>query len=386
MNEIPTCPVCGSNAVELVSLRDMPVLANELWPTAAEAKAAPKGDIDLAYCSVCAMIWNRSFDPDRMVYAPGYENALHHSPTFRRFAEDLADELVQRFDLVGKDVIEIGSGDGHILSLLAGRGVVSATGYDPSMKDRPSPFTEREGVEIVAEYFEAGRVDRPYDAVLCRHVIEHLEDPAQLLGNLRSVIGDRKTPVYFEAPNALWMVDSVSIWDVIYEHVGYWTKPSFETAFRRAGFAPLSLKTRYGDQFLSIEATPTIPEPNWTAEDVSGTVAAISAFGEASRNSIAEWRAKFAGRTGRSVIWGAGSKGITFNNAVAPGIDALVDLNPKKHGRFVPGTGAPVIDPSGLRDLAPDLVLIANGLYEAEIRKTVQDDLGLSPEFAIIAG
>lgn len=88
------------------------------------------------------------------------------------------------------------------------------------------------------------------------------------------------------------------------------------------------------------------------------------------------------------MIWGAGSKGITFANVLgkadAP-LAALIDLNPRKHGLFVPGVALPVVAPETLSEIQPDLVLISNALYEAEISTQVCA-MGLAPDFDVIAG
>ena len=92
---LDTCPLCSAADPEPVfALAGVPVLCNQLWPDAASARAAPTGDLDLVVCRGCALIWNRAFDPARMDYGPGYENALHFSPKFRAFAEELGESLV----------------------------------------------------------------------------------------------------------------------------------------------------------------------------------------------------------------------------------------------------------------------------------------------------
>lgn len=383
------CPVCGSsNATEIFRLDAVPVICNQLWDDASRASAAPVGDVRLVCCHDCAMVWNAEFDPDRMVYAPGYENALHFSPRFQAFSEELADGLAERFELFGKRVIEIGCGDGHMLDLLSKRGVASATGYDPSMAGTETPFTAREGVQIVPEYFRSDTIDAPFDAVICRHVLEHLDSPSVLLSDLRRAIGDRDVPVYFEVPNAGWMLRDNSMWDVIYEHVGYWTAPSITTAFRRAGFEPTSVSEGYGGQFLMIEARPGKAEPDYLASDIAGTLADAESFARATESVLRHWRKRLDALGGRAVIWGAGSKGITFGNALGPAnraISALVDLNPRKHGLLAPGIAIEVVSPEDLTALAPDLVLISNALYADEIARQVRD-MGLDPAFEVVAG
>lgn len=384
-----TCPVCGGRDLKPVfALGNVPVICNQLWPDAEAAAAAPAGDVDLLRCADCAMIWNAGFEPARMVYAPGYENALHFSPKFQAFAEDLAAGLVERHGLKGRHVVEIGCGDGHMLDLMVKHGAATATGFDPSMADRQSPFTARQGVAIVPEYFRSDQLDRPFDAVLCRHVLEHLDTPMALLSDIRRAIGPRDVPVYFEVPNAGWMLDSVSMWDVIYEHVGYWSAPAIATAFARAGFAPVSVSAGYDGQFLMVEARPAAPAPGHIAPGTGAVAAAADAFAGAANAELAKWRARLGAMRGRAVIWGAGSKGITFANALgaaAAPLAALVDLNPRKHGLFAPGVALPVTAPDALPAIAPELVLISNALYEAEITEQVRA-MDLTPEFAVIAG
>lgn len=383
-----TCPVCGGTDIKAVfTLGNVPVICNQLWPDAETARAAPSGDVDLVRCADCAMIWNAAFEPARMVYAPGYENALHFSPKFQAFAEDLARGLVERFDLKGKHIFEIGCGDGHMLDLMVQHGAATAIGFDPSMKDKETPFTARDGVEIVPEYFRSDQLNRPFDAILCRHVLEHLDAPMPLLHDIRRAIGDRDVPVYFEVPNAGWMLRAVSMWDVIYEHVGYWTAAAMSAAFRRAGFEPVRVTEGYDGQFLMIEARPTAPDPSWLSPDTGAVASEVQAFATAANGLLDNWRDRFSNLQGKAVIWGSGSKGITFANALgdagAP-LAALVDLNPRKHGLYVPGVALPVIAPATLTDLRPDLVLISNALYEQEITAQVRG-MGLDPEFAVVA-
>ena len=383
------CPLCGSAALRpIFSLKSVPVICNQLWPDIKAAKAAPVGDVDLSLCENCVLVFNSAFDPNRMIYAPGYENALHFSPKFQRFAEELAAGLVKRQSLVGKHVFEIGCGDGHMLDLMSQNGVLTATGFDPSMSGKRTPYTEREGVEIVPEYFQSDQLNRPFDAIICRHVLEHLEAPVPLMLDIRRAIGERDVPVYFEVPNAGWMLDAVSMWDVIYEHVGYWTEPSITTLFRRTGFEPVSVSAGFGDQFLMVEARPTKSNPTYVSSQSEIIRNSASVFADAAKAEMDKWRVRLSGIDGKAVIWGAGSKGITFANALGEAgnpLAAFVDLNTRKHGLFAPGVALPVVAPDELTHLRPDLVLISNALYEAEITEQVRA-MGLSPSFGVIAG
>jgi hypothetical protein len=69
-------------------------------------------------------------------------------------------------------------------------------------------------------------------------------------------------------------------------------------------------------------------------------------------------------------IWGSGSKCVSFLRTLglAEGIDAIVDINPFKQGKYVPGTYHEVLAPEDLAADPPDLVIAMNALYVDEIK------------------
>jgi hypothetical protein len=83
------------------------------------------------------------------------------------------------------------------------------------------------------------------------------------------------------------------------------------------------------------------------------------------RDELASARAE--GR--RTVIWGAGSKGVSFLTTlgVQDEIEYAVDVNPFKHDKFMAGTGQRVVAPEFLREYRPDVVIVMNPIYLEEI-------------------
>ena len=80
-------------------------------------------------------------------------------------------------------------------------------------------------------------------------------------------------------------------------------------------------------------------------------------------------------------LWGAGSKGVTFLNLLdpGPGVRFVVDINPRKQGRFVPVTGHEILPPESLKTDPPDIVLVANPLYKTESQAAL-NELGVKAE------
>lgn len=83
-----------------------------------------------------------------------------------------------------------------------------------------------------------------------------------------------------------------------------------------------------------------------------------------------------AGR--RVVLWGGGAKCVSFLQAAAGtcSIPYVVDINPRKHRQFVPGSGAEIVPPEFLIQFRPDVLIVMNPIYRNEIQATL-DELGL---------
>lgn len=371
------CPVCAhAPATDLLELPAVPVLCNVLWPSRAEALAAPRGDLRLAVCPACGHVFNRAFDPARLEYTQAYENSLHFSPRFQQYAEALADDLTARYDLRGKTVVEIGCGKGEFLALLCARSGARGLGFDPSYEPGPEaaalPFT------VIRDLYSARYAHYAADLIVCRHVLEHIPQPREFVRGVRAAAGERAgTAVFFEVPNVLYTLRDLGIWDLIYEHCAYFSASSLARLFAEAGLAVRAVSEQYGGQFLTLHAAlggaPAAPP------DHQAVLASAETFAAAYRAKAAEWQARLGGLR-RAVVWGAGSKGVTFLNSLGAGgaIEYVVDINPRKQGRHVAGTGQPIVAPDFLRAYQPEAVVVMNPLYVDEIRGQMAQ-LGLTP-------
>jgi SAM-dependent methyltransferase len=376
------CTVCAGTQVDIfVSIPRVPVLCNVLWNTREEACSVARVDIELAFCHGCGHIFNPRFDLGLMDYTQVYENSLHYSPRFQAYADDLAASLVARHQLHGKNIVEIGSGKGDFLEMLCELGDNRGYGFDPSYVPGETERSRTDSVTFIQDFYSVAYADYPADFICCRHTLEHIPQPREFLQMLRRTIGDRTDlAVFFEVPNALATLRGLAIWDIIYEHCSYYTKYSLGYLFAQAGFEVTAIEEVYDGQFLTIEAVPadgvTIDaqvswnQPSLIAED-------ISSFADRYRELLGEMQ--LAGR--RGAIWGAGSKGITFLNILDPGqsIPYAVDINPRKQGKFVTGTGQEIVEPAALAAGDIDRIFVMNSIYLDEIRAIVQG-LGVDAE------
>ena len=386
----PTCIVCGSgDTVVFADVRAVPVHATVLWKTRAEALAAAVGDIDLTFCRSCGHIFNPRFEASKTEYTQAYDNSLHFSPLFQRYAESLADRLIDRYALKGKQVLEIGAGKGDFLALVVERGNNRGIGFDPSYVPGDAHRALRESGRMVIhqEYFDPETSALEADLLVCRQVLEHIEQPRPFLEKLQTTVPPgRDTVVFFEVPNAMCPLRDMDVWTLIYEHCGFYTPHSLDRLFTLAGFEVLALEELYEGIFLGVEArvrraSQAETPPGTEVDDLTGLV---ERFSQRFREKVTHWEAMLhylneAGK--RVVIWGSGARGASFLNMVknAHTIRFAVDINPRKAGTFVPGTGQEIVLPPFLREYRPDVVVLMNPIYVGEVRVLLQS-YDLSPE------
>ncbi len=252
------CTVCGlSQAKTFVHVPNIPVLCNILWSSQEAAQNVPRVDVPLAFCASCGHIFNPDFDLELMDYTQVYENSLHYSPRFQEYADQLARDLVARHDLYGKDIVEIGSGKGDFLEMLCELGDNRGFGFDPSYVPGETERAKTNQITFIQDFYSEAYSRQAADFICCRHTLEHIPDPRSFVQMLRRTIGDRQDiRVFFEVPNALFTLEGLAIWDIIYEHCSYFTTYSLATLFADSGFRVTDIRETFAGQFLTIEAVP----------------------------------------------------------------------------------------------------------------------------------
>jgi len=269
-------------------------------------------------------------------------------------------------------------------------GASAAVGFDPSWEADRDGSSTPDGVEVRQELFTAETAgDQSCDLLCCRHALEHIGDPVEFLGLIHnSLAGSPSAPVYFEVPNGLWTLRDLGIWDLIYEHPQYFSARSLVEAMTRAGFSVTTVDETFGGQFLSCRAVRSDTAPISLDVPMESPAELGARFDSAYRehrnrwaDRLSTWRADGS----RAVIWGAGSKGVTFLNVIGAGeeIAAVVDINPHKQGLHVPGTGHQVVGPEAVVDLDIDIVVVMNPLYRDEIAASLAES-GCTPDIMTV--
>jgi SAM-dependent methyltransferase len=382
------CACCGAPGMELFhSINGVPTNSCILLPTREEALAYPRGDVRLAFCRRCGFISNIAFDPKLTEYSGRYEETQAFSPTFNIFQDKLAHALVERHDLHNKELIEIGCGKGEFLRLMCNLGSNRGLGFDPGYSEARGDSQGTPGFRVIRDFFSEKYTDQSADFVACKMTLEHIPTPELFLSAaVRTVREDGV--IFIQVPESLRILRDCAFEDIYYEHCSYFSAGSLGRLFHQLGLRVLSTEIEYDGQYLTVEATfpgarvASTDEPQF--EDLDELARHVAGFPMRVQTKMQEWQqhlARWESQGKRVAIWGSGSKGVSFLTGV-PGAEAIthaVDINPYRHGYFMPKTGQQIVGPQQLREIRPDAVIVMNRIYVPEIKAQI-GELGLTPE------
>lgn len=388
------CPACGGPSIaSFYGTYGIPVHSVINIASREAALAFPRGDLELRFCHECGFIFNGRFDPANMTYCEQCEETQGFSRTFRSWHRKLAQSLADRYELRNKVVLEIGCGKGEFLIGLCELAGCSGVGFDPAYVKGRDHLGSSPRVQFVQDLYSEKYSSFEADLVCCKMTLEHIAEPLAFLRMLRNAIGDRPAVrVFFQVPDVRRVLREVAFWDIYYEHCSYFNLGSLARTFHRAGFEVLDLSTDYDGQYIMIHGKPSGDSKKESLQigDVHALADDVNFFQGAAAERVAAWREELTDlhrRNHRVVLWGSGSKAVSFLSAtgVADAIEYVVDINPYRQGTYLAGHGSRIVAPDFLSAYEPDTVLVMNEIYVDEIRRDLAR-LGLRPCLRTVAG
>ena len=341
------CAVCGRPASLFLALCGVPALQNILAKTPAGAVSVPKVDANAVWCSACEHV-SIAKDGSITEFDQTYDNRVSGSALIQSHYRNVADQI----EALAKDkeavVVEIGCGRGELLREIRSRGFQNIIGYDPTMPDSADDA-------IVPEYWARNDLDMQYDFVILRHVLEEIPDPRRFLVDLLYAM-DGNSKMYIEITNNVKSHRESDIFTIYPEYYNLYSVRSITELLFRAGLTVLDVHSYFGGAWLGV----------WAASRVS-------AVGDASP-LMSELRERIVALPKPVVLWGAGGRGcniLNFCSLSMRDVSAVVDTDPSKWGKYISGTGHPVVAPADIAALFPKSVLVANSIYIPEIEAQV---------------
>lgn len=339
------CPVCHSGDTDqILDFGKRPLSVCELQPTAEQSVNLPVHDIIIRVCHRCTHVYNAAFDPEVEQYSKDGCTMYNNGAGWKSHVEDMA----RWVNSIRKDfIVEVGAGDGEFLNMLKG----------PKMAFEPSDDADKIealGIPVKREYFDPYQLLDPGSLVVMRHLLEHIDEPTFFLDAIRTKARQKRYPVelFIEVPCIGQALSDLRIEDWTYEHPNHFTLQSLETLLERTGWKCDSIFQTYGDEVLVAHAK--LKNPIRNMEFVKSQFDKL-------RINIDEFRI-----TDRPyVFWGGAGKSTMFLHTLARETDRVVDSDPRKWGKFVPGLPLRIEEPDIITD--QDTVIITTNWRERDI-------------------
>jgi SAM-dependent methyltransferase len=352
MNELNTANRYSS----IYSVINLPVFQNRMFSSPEEARNCVRGDVNLVRDQQTGLIFNRTFRPELIAYDTNYQNEQAVSAVFRDHLNSVSAIIEKHFR--GSSLIEVGCGKGHFLELL------QTYGFDIKGVD---PTYEGANPSVIRDYFSASLGLRA-DGIILRHVLEHVQDPVEFLARIRDANGGGGK-IYIEVPCFDWICKHRAWFDIFYEHVNYFRMADFWRIFGTIHeYAHV-----FSGQYLYVVADlATLRDP------VDGPLDSFEFPMDFLSSVNAHVQSVKSRRPSAAAIWGGASKGVIFAlflERAGACVDVVVDVNPAKQGKYLPGTGLQVQSPEqAMRRLPRGAnIYIMNGNYLEEIKASTMN-------------
>ncbi|MBA2336247.1 MAG: methyltransferase domain-containing protein [Acidimicrobiia bacterium] len=387
------CRSCGG--LDLHPFLDLGVtpLADAL--VAADNLDAPEEryPLQVAFCPDCALVQILEEVPPHKLFVDNYRYFSSYSDAVLEHSRRHATSLIDTRRL-GPDslVVELASNDGYLLRNFVVAGV-PVLGIDPAPDQAAA--ANAAGVPTIDAFFgsdvaETLRHDgRVADVIIANNVLAHVPALNDFVAGMAMLLADDGL-ITIESPYVRELIDRVEFDTIYHEHYCYYSCTSMERLLRRhqlhlndVEFFPDlhggTLRWHVGHhddpsdrvvEYLQRERDAGVDRFAYyqafaiRVEDVADRLRTLIGDLVASGATVAGY--------------GAAAKGATLLNYVGLGTDLVsfvVDRNPHKQGRHMPGTHQPIEDPAVLGERRPDYLLLLAWNFAAEIAAQQRDYL-----------
>jgi 2-polyprenyl-3-methyl-5-hydroxy-6-metoxy-1,4-benzoquinol methylase len=339
-------------------------------------------------CEQCWLVQTEDFAAASELFDAEYAYFSSFSPSWLAHCERHVAEATARFALGEKShVVEVAANDGYLLQYVKARGI-PCTGIEPTAstaraaRDKGIPVVERFfGVDLARELAREGR---QADLMIANNVLAHVPDINDFVSGFTELLKPQGVAA-FEFPHLMKLVAGDQFDTIYHEHYSYLSLIAVERIFRANGLAIFDvhqLDTHGGSLRVLAQRSATGRQPVdasvgalLEAEKAAGMTSAAYYRGFQLRvDKIRDDFRRFldhAKTQGKTVAgYGAAAKGNTLMNYA--GTDSrhvafVVDRNPAKQGKFLPGSHIPIAGEEMLRESRPAYVLILPWNLTSEI-------------------
>lgn len=330
-------------------------------------------------CGKCWLAQTEDFASADSLFSSEYAYFSSYSSTWLEHAHQYVLDMTEKFKLNKQSkVVEIAANDGYLLQYFLEAGI-PCLGIEPTAGTAQA--ARDKGLMIVEEFFgkqlamTLAQKGHSADLITANNVLAHIPDINDFVRGITILLKPQGVAT-FEFPHLLNLVLENQFDTIYHEHYSYLSLTTVNTILSTAGLRIFDVEKFpthggslrvYAQHKDEGQYTRTNRVENLLAEEegagISGTnfYANLQGTAEKIKNDLLTFLLE-AKRAKLSVVaYGAAAKGNTLLNfaGVRPDLlEYVVDRNPAKQGKFMPGSRIPIVDEQKLLDMRPDRVLI----------------------------
>jgi SAM-dependent methyltransferase len=381
------CRHCGASlSVQFVDLGSAP--PSNAYLTA-ERLQKPESWLPLRVltCARCWLVQTEDYAGADEIFTDDYAYFSSYSKTWLDHAENYVALMVERFHLDATTrVVELAANDGYLLQYVAARGI-RCLGVEPTASTANA--ARAKGLEILEEFFGVDLAKtmraRGLDATLiaANNVLAHVPDINDFLSGV-AILLNRDGVATFEFPHLLNLINYNQFDTIYHEHYSYLSLTAVRCIFEKNGLSVFDvdeLPTHGGSLRVYADKKEYSRPPTAAVdrllkrEESTGlrTDQFYSGFQwrvDRAKDDFVRFLLEAKASNKQVAAYGAAAKGNTLLNyaGIRPDlIPYVVDKNPSKQGKFLPGSRIPIVAEERIHRERPEYVLILPWNIRAEV-------------------
>ncbi len=330
-------------------------------------------------CSECWLVQTEDHTGAEELFDANYAYFSSFSSTWLKHVEQYVADMISRFNLTEKShVVEIAANDGYLLQYIKSERI-PCLGVEPTASTAMA--AREKGIEIVEAFFGVELAKnlvaqgKQADLTAANNVLAHVPDINDFVAGFAHLLKPQGVAT-FEFPHLMQLIKHFQFDTVYHEHFSYLSFTAVSQIFNQNGlqvFDVQEISTHGGS--LRVFAQRKDLGQHQVNKSISNLLARELDVGVKSEDYYVDLQLQAnrikhdliaflieAIREGKKVIgYGAAAKGNTLLNyaGVRPDLlSAVVDLNPAKQSKYLPGSRIAIVDESIIRQQKPDYVLI----------------------------
>lgn len=347
----------------------------------AEALAAPEMwfPLKVLTCETCWLVQTEDHAGREALFTEDYAYFSSFSASWLKHSESYVGAMIQRFGLgAASNVVEVAANDGYLLQYVKAAGI-PCYGVEPT-KSTAAAAREK-GIEIVEEFFgvalgeKLARAGRAADLTAANNVLAHVPDINDFVGGFARLLKANGVAT-FEFPHLLQLVQHNQFDTIYHEHYSYLSLTAVARIFAKNGLIVFdveeipthggslrvfAMRADTGDHTITPAVSAMLAREEQAGMKSAAYYSGFQKRAEKVKDDITAFLIEAKRKGLRVSAYGAAAKGNTLMNFAGTRPDLVpyvVDLNPAKQGKFMPGSRIPIVDEAHLKADRPDLVLI----------------------------